>query len=128
MKIMRERRGLPGSANTPEAERFLPVRPGVFAVLAVLGEGPKTGVQILSRLDEIGSRILGPGTLYRLLRELRQQRVIERVAAPSGAAVEDDRQQFHALSPLGERVLQAEAERLRRTLAVAGAGERSRWP
>lgn len=126
MKTMRERRGLPGSTNFPEAERYLPVRPSAFAVMAVLAEGAKPGVQILERLEGIGSGILGPGTLYRVLRELRQERLIERVASPEGEGGGDDRQQFHALSPLGRRVLEAEAERLRRTLAVAAAGDRTR--
>lgn len=105
---------------------FLPLRPVALAVLAVLAEGAKPGVQILERLEDIGSRILGPGTLYRLLRELRQQQLIERVETPAGAEITDERQQFHGLSELGSRVLEAESDRLRRTLALAPSRRRSR--
>lgn len=94
-------------------------------MLAVLAEGPKPGVQILERLEDIGSGILGPGTLYRLLRELRQQQLIERIAPPADASIEDERQQFHAICPLGRSVFEAESERLRRTLAVADGGRGS---
>lgn len=121
MNNMQKRRGLPKPRQS-EVERFLPVRPSVFALLAVLGEGPKTGVQILERLEEIGSSILGPGTLYRLLRELRGDGLIERVHPPPGTEVDDDRHQFHALSILGRGVLEAESERLRRALEVASSG------
>lgn len=115
---MRNRRKLVKAA-IGEADSFLPLRPGVFALLAVLSEGAKPGVRILARLDEIDCGILGPGTLYRLLRELRQQGLIERVEPPEGTPIEDDRQSFHELSSLGRKVLEAESARLRRTLAVA---------
>jgi DNA-binding PadR family transcriptional regulator len=136
MKIMRKRRGLPKGGEPRASSRdrarededvevFLPLRPTAFAVLAVLAEGAKPGVQILERLEEIGSRILGPGTLYRLMRELRQQDLILRVPAAPAGATEDERQQFHTLSALGRRVLEAESERLRRALAVAAPDARS---
>jgi DNA-binding PadR family transcriptional regulator len=126
MKIMRKRRQQATASRRPgEVDRFVPLRAKVFALLAALAEGPKPGVQILERLEDIGSGILGPGTLYRLLRELRQQGLIERVSPPSHAAIEDERQQFHALSPLGRAVFEAESERLRRTLAVADGGRGS---
>lgn len=121
MNIMRKRRGLPKPPRG-EVERFLPVRPSAFALLAVLGESPKTGVEILERLEDIDSRILGPGTLYRLLRELRNDGLIERVHPPAGTEGDDDRHHFHALSALGRGVLDAESERLRRALAVASSG------
>jgi DNA-binding PadR family transcriptional regulator len=125
MKIMRNRREFP-EASVVEPERFLPLRPGVLALLAVLSEGARPGVQILARLDEIDCGILGPGTLYRLLRELRQQGLIERVEPPEGTPIEDDRQSFHGLSPLGSAVLEAESARLRRTLAVTRSARSGR--
>jgi len=125
MKIMRNRRESTKAA-VGDADRFLPLRPGVFALLAVLSEGARPGVQILTRLDEIDCGILGPGTLYRVLRELRQQGLIERVAAPEDNSADDERQSFHGLSPLGREVLEAESARLRRTLAVAASGRSER--
>ena len=63
--------------------------------------------------------VLGPGTLYRLMREMRQDGLIAREAR--GAHCSDERQAHHVLTPLGRAVLKAEAARLRRTLDLASA-------
>ena len=106
-----------------EAAARLPLRPGPLAVLASLANGPAPGIAMLDPAERLGagSAVLGPGTLYRLLRELSGDGLIERTAAPDGAdGASDDRRQYYGLTLLGRAVLEAEAERLRRTLADAG--------
>ena len=106
-----------------EATARLPLRPGPLAVLASLANGPAPGITMLDHAERMGagSAVLGPGTLYRLLRELSGDGLIERTAAPDGAdGASDDRRQYYGLTLLGRAVLEAEAERLRRTLADAG--------
>jgi DNA-binding PadR family transcriptional regulator len=106
-----------------EAMARLPLRPGPLAVLASLANGPAPGVSMLEHAERMGagSAVLGPGTLYRLLRELSGDGLIERTAAPAGAeGAADDRRQYYGLTQLGRAVLEAEAERLRRTLTDAG--------
>lgn len=114
---MRERRDIDSDS--------LPLRPAAFAVLAALADRPAAGFEILERANAAtpGNPILGPGTLYRLMRELRQAGWIERSASPEGA--DDDRRTYHRLTASGRAVLGAEAERLRRTLRAAGLLERT---
>ena len=102
-------------------ESALPVLRAAFAVLAALADAPRPGFEILEVIDESvpGHSILGPGTLYRLLRELRREGWIERTDAPKDDET-DDRRQYHKLTPLGRSILHAEAARLRRTLQEAG--------
>ena len=112
-------------ANPTQTEVLarLPLRPGPLAVLASLANGAAPGVAMLEHAERMGAggSVLGPGTLYRLLRELSGDGLIERTAAPDGdAGASDDRRQYYALTALGRAVLEAEAERLRRTLADAG--------
>jgi DNA-binding PadR family transcriptional regulator len=97
----------------------LPLRPVAFAVLAALAERPLPGIDILDEVNRTvpGRPLLGPGTLYRLLRELRHQRLIERTARAIGN--DDERQAFHALTAFGRTVMKVEAARLRRTLELA---------
>src|SRR5262249_54942604 len=104
----------------PDPRRYLPLRPVAFAVLAALSHAARPGIEILDEVNATvsGPRLLGPGTLYRLMRELRQQGLIIR-AAPS-TAVNDERQAHHTLTPLGAAVLRAECARLKRTLALVG--------
>jgi DNA-binding PadR family transcriptional regulator len=112
----------PRSITASDVARHLPLRPVACAVLASLAHGPRSGIDVLDAVNATvpGRPILGPGTLYRLLRELRQERLIARGEADERArAGRDDRQVHHVLTPLGEAVLRAELARLRRTLTLA---------
>jgi DNA-binding PadR family transcriptional regulator len=103
--------------TTRDPRRHLPLRPSAFAVLAALADGPVPGIDVLDAVNATvpGAPLLGPGTLYRLLRELRHDQLIARVDTDSP----DERHAHHELTPLGRAVLRAEAARLRRTLDLA---------
>jgi DNA-binding PadR family transcriptional regulator len=109
-----------------EAAALLPLRPVACAVLASLAEEPRIGIDILEAVNTTvpGRALLGPGTLYRLLKELRQQDLIERVDLAEGSA--DDRHSPHGITPLGAAVLDAELDRLRRTLLLATSARPAR--
>lgn len=115
---------MPNRTNRPSADvvqRHVPLRPVAFAVLATLAEGPRPGIDILDGVNATvpRRRLLGPGTLYRLMRELRREGLIARTARAVG--VTDERQAYHALTPLGQAVLRAEVARLERTIKLATA-------
>jgi DNA-binding PadR family transcriptional regulator len=97
-------------------------------VLAALADGPRPGIDVLEDVNATvaGRRLLGPGTLYRLMRELRHEGLIER--APRGTHSADERQAHHTLTALGRAVLGAEAARLRRTLKLASLAHGRRTP
>lgn len=99
-------------------DRSLP--PSAYAVLAALAAGPRAGIDVLEdvRSTAPGRTILGPGTLYRVLRDLREAGLIARVAARPAAGI-DERQSSHELTAAGRRVLLAETRRLERTVALA---------
>jgi len=103
-----------------DLSRHTPLRPPAFAVLAALSDGPHPGIDVLDSVNATvpGRRLLGPGTLYRLMRDLRREGLITRVAA---AGVTDERQVHHQLTALGAAVLRAEVTRLRKTIDLAGA-------
>lgn len=111
-----------------DPRRHLPLKPSAFAVLAALAEAPRPGIDVLDAVNATvaGFPLFGPGTLYRLLRELRQERLIARVERT--AAGGDERHAVHELTALGRAVLRAETTRLRRTLELAegrtGGGSR----
>ncbi len=84
-----------------------------FEILVTLVAGPKHGYAIMQELREqgTGGRVLGPGTLYRLLKELVTQGWITAVATPSGKS-EGPPRRVYRLTALGERMVTAEARRL----------------
>ena len=125
---MRNRSKPPSRA---EIDRHVPARPATFAVLAALGDGPRVGIDILDRVNSTVTRpmLFGPGTLYRLLREMRDAGLIARTdgAREKDDEPRDERRVHHALTLLGAGVLEAETERLQATLKLARAtGGRNR--
>ena len=111
------------SLSAHDVSKHLPLRPVACAVLAALADGPKPGIDIMDAVNATvpGHPILGPGSLYRLLKELRQEKLIARADVDAaGPGVADDRQVHHVLTPLGDLVLRAEVARLRRTITLAG--------
>ena len=109
------------SHSATEVARHLPLRPVACAVLAALSEGPKPGIDIMEAANATvpGHPILGPGSLYRLLKELRHDKLIARSDGAGGNPA-DERQVHHVLTPLGDLVLRAEVARLRRVITLAG--------
>jgi DNA-binding PadR family transcriptional regulator len=105
--------------SADDVATHLPLRPIACAVLAALADRPLPGIDILDAVNATvpGHGLLGPGTLYRLMRELRQARLIVRV--DPAVDPNDERQVHHALSPLGVAVLSAELQRLERTIRLA---------
>lgn len=97
---------------------LLPLRPVVFGILTVLRQAPLHGYGIMQRAnDHVGHRaLLGPGTLYRTLKELRSARMIEHAEAPAGT---DARRQYYQLTRFGDEVAVAEARRLGRLIDTA---------
>ena len=71
-----------------------------------------------------GKLRLGPGTLYRSLKQMLAQGFIIEWDERSDPALDDQRRRYYRLTDFGERVLAAETERLEQLLEVARAKQR----
>ncbi|MGE0355064.1 MAG: PadR family transcriptional regulator [Gemmatimonadales bacterium] len=98
----------------------VPLRPVVFEILLILNQGERHGYGLMKELRERpgGRWVLGPGTLYRTLREMLEQGLIEPGGSPSDARGKRD----YRLTPLGRRVAAAEARRMARLVGIAVEG------
>ena len=96
-----------------------PLQPAVFHILLALVGSALYGLGIAEAVAEAttGSVKLGPGTLYRSLKEMARDGLISEVQAPSES--EDPRRRFYDITKRGRAVVQAEAERLARIVDVA---------
>lgn len=116
-------------AATPRIETHLPLRPVVYAVLVVLDRGRLHGHAIMEQVNACvsGTRILGPGTLYRVLKEMREAGLVAAVDPPDDEG--DERRSYHGTTELGRQVVRAESRRLARLMGrdlleeVAAEGE-----
>jgi DNA-binding PadR family transcriptional regulator len=96
-----------------------PLKPAVFHILLALSQGQLHGLAIADAVEEEtdGQIRLGPGTLYRSLKDMSEAGLLRPVAA--GGA--DPRRKIYELTGDGRSLVQAEAERLARVLDVARA-------
>ncbi len=103
-----------------EPERLVPLRPVILEILLLLHEGPVHGYGIMKQLGEkpAGRWVLGPGTLYRTLAEMRTLGLIE----TDENADEHPRRRYYRLTSFGGRVLGAEVRRMESLVARARSG------
>jgi DNA-binding PadR family transcriptional regulator len=100
---------------------LLPLRPLVFAILLVLKSGDLHGYGIMKWINEnAGLRsTLGPGTLYRTLKEMRGKGLVARADPPAEEAGKDERRSYYTLTRFGREAVVAEAERVARLMREA---------
>jgi len=96
-----------------------PLKPAVFHILLALSERPQHGLGIADEVEHAtdGAMRLGPGTLYRSLKEMERDGLVLEIPAP--AEDEDPRRKFHQITEAGSAVLEAEAARYQRIVEVA---------
>ena len=84
------------------------LRPLIFQILLLLNEQERHGYAIMQEVNRRAGRtvILGPGTLYRTLKEMRDRGLIEETTPDA------DRRRVYTVTRDGRRVARAEAERM----------------
>ena len=90
--------------------------PAQFHILLTLADGSRHGYGIMQEIRERteGALDLGPGTLYRSIKQLLERGLISEMEAPAtGGAKPDDRRRPYGLTPAGKARLKEEAHRLR---------------
>jgi DNA-binding PadR family transcriptional regulator len=104
-----------------DPESLLPLSPTIFHILLALVEGERHGYGIMQETARVSSgRVnLGPGTLYRSLKRLLADGLIEESAERPVPELDDERRHYYRLTPFGLRVAKAEAQRLAALLQTA---------
>ncbi|MDX1396544.1 MAG: helix-turn-helix transcriptional regulator [Gemmatimonadota bacterium] len=97
---------------------FLPLHPLEFRILLTLLDGASFGTRIVEAIEEAegGGRKLYPANLYRRIRDLMSDGLVEDAPSPAGA---DPRRSYVRLTSMGRAVAKAEARRLSELVADA---------
>jgi DNA-binding PadR family transcriptional regulator len=113
---------MPARLDTRD-EPELPLRSIDFVILLMLAGGDRHGYGIMQDVEAHtdGRVLLEAGSLYRTIRRLSQEGWLTESARRPAADRDDERRRYYRLTPLGRRVLAAEAERLRRLVKLAEA-------
>lgn len=95
--------------------------PAALYVLVALSRGPRHGLGIADEVGRFteGAVTLGPGTLYRVLRDLSEEGRIRRVRSPEEA---HPHRKYYELTDSGRRTLRDALDELESLAAVARRG------
>ncbi len=100
---------------------LLPLTPAVFSILLALADGEKHGYGIMqevaARTD--GKQRMGPGTLYGSIKRMLNDGLIAESEERPAPTLDDERRRYYRLTGFGQRVAQAEAQRLEQLLHIA---------
>lgn len=107
--------------QTGDPESLLPLTLAAFHILLALIGGERHGYGIMQETarSSAGKLNLGPGTLYRSIRRLESDGLIEESDERPAPDLDDERRHYYRLTPFGLRVARAEAERLAALVRIA---------
>jgi DNA-binding PadR family transcriptional regulator len=96
-----------------------PLKPAVFHILLSLAGEQRHGLGIADEIEAVtgGAVRLGPGTLYRSLKEMTARGLIRETRAPDDDA--DPRRRYYAITDAGRHALEADAVRYDRLSRLA---------
>ena len=108
--------------QTSRPESLLPLTAVAFEILLTLSDGDAHGYHVMQEVERRtgGAITLHPGTLYRALARLMDERLIDELDAKP-ASKDDERRRYYTLTKLGRAVLEAEAARLEQQVREARA-------
>jgi DNA-binding PadR family transcriptional regulator len=109
--------------DRPDVDRLLPLRPVTFQILLTLAGGERHGYGITQDIaGRTSARMrLEPGNLYRSLRTMLDDGLIEESERRPAPDLDDERRRYYRITPLGRRVAAAEIARLEDVIADAKA-------
>jgi DNA-binding PadR family transcriptional regulator len=93
----------------------------MFHMLLALGEGERHGYALKREiLHRTGGKLnLGSGALYGSINKMLEHGLIEESDERPDAHLDDERRRYYRITPLGKRVAQAEAVRMRQLVRLA---------
>ena len=105
----------------PKPEDFLPLKPVAFQILISLADGERHGYGVTQDIaNRTAARMrLEPGNLYRSLKAMLDDGLIEESERRPAPDLDDERRRYYRITPLGRKVALAETSRLEALVAEA---------
>ena len=102
-------------------EDLLPLSPAVFHILLALTDGERHGYGIMQEIFQKtdGTVRMGPGTLYGSIKRMLADGLIQETNERPDPEMDDERRRYYRLTDFGQRVLQAEAQRMAKIVRLA---------
>jgi DNA-binding PadR family transcriptional regulator len=108
-------------AKANQNDRLLPLSLPVFHMLLAISDGERHGYalkrEILKRTE--GKLNLGSGALYGSINKMLEEGLIVESDERPDPHLDDERRRYYRITPLGRRVAQSEAIRMRHLVRLA---------
>ena len=117
-----------GHTEADDLSPFVPLPPAPLHIVLALNRGERHGYALMGDVEELSGGIIqmGPGTLYGSIKKLLAQGLIEESPARPDPTLDNERRRYYRLTGLGQRVCQAEMERLTTLLERSRSGAAAR--
>lgn len=104
-------------------DAFLPLPPATFHILIALAREDRHGYAVIQDIEQRtgGELRLSPGTLYRSIQRMLEQGLIRETRDRPAPELDDERRRYYRITPLGEAVAGAEAQRMSQLVKMARA-------
>jgi len=113
-------------AGTPDPAQkapslLLPLKPDVFLILSILAQRPRHGYGIMQAAEDWpgGGMEIQAGALYRRLKWMKEEGLIQEVRPEGEDSPESDRRRCYGVTAFGRRVASEEARRMGSLLLAA---------
>lgn len=97
-----------------DPSQFLPLPTATFHILLALRDEEKHGYAIMRDVEALSEGVvkIGPGTMYGSIKRMLAEGLIEESDNRPDPEMDDERRRYYRCTSLGQRVRQAEVERL----------------
>ena len=105
----------------PTTLRHLPLHPRDYLILLTLTPGERHGYGMIQLVEErtSGAVSLDPANLYRAVKRLIKEGLVQEAGRRSAPDARDERRRYYAITELGRLVVAAEAHRQAELLEIA---------
>lgn len=109
--------------NPSQGAAPISLTPAMFHILLALADAERHGYGILREVERAsdGAFQLGPGTLYRSIKQMLTLGLIEESEERPDPELDDERRRYYRITGVGRRAATAEALRLARLVSQAQA-------
>ncbi len=107
----------------PDPQSFLPLPPATFHILMSVADDDRHGYAIIQDVESRtgGALKLSAGTLYRSIQRMLDQGLLRETQERPDPELDDERRRYYRITPLGQAVARAEANRLAQLVKLARA-------
>ena len=110
-------------ADRPANDAAPSLTPAMFHILLALADGERHGYSIMREVERAseGTFQMGPGTLYRSIKQMLALNLIEESEERPDPTLDDERRRYYRITGVGRRAASLEAQRLAQLVSAARA-------